>query len=189
MTSVSFISINLPTQLATDLITAAIGPTIFFTFATEDSVLRAWGLKAALPVQGRSDSTVTMNQARRQSVHPSPQPISNESPSNIAQVLASFNFSNRSTPSTVQATASQSLPPRPVVPFAPSQEPPDSVGFLLTSELYIALESPTIPTKPHYTRSRYSSIPESFVSTPPLSESHCHQAHINHRSWGISSPS
>ncbi len=194
LTSICFISIKSPTQLATDLITAAIGPTIFVTFATEDSVLRAWRLKAPLPVQSRSDSTVTMNQARRQSIQPPPQIISNESSSNIARVLASFKFPNRPPPPTVQVTASQSFPPQPVVPFAPStvpliRESPDSVGFLLTSELYIALESPTTPTEPHYTASNHFPIPPSFVSSPPLSESHCHQAHFNHRNWEISSPS
>ena len=194
MTSICFVSIKYPTRLATDLITAAIGPTIFFTFASEDSVLRAWRLKAPLPVQGRSDSTVSMNQARRQSTYPSPQIISGESPSNIARVLASFTFLNPPTPSPVQVTASQLFPPQPVIPFAPStvpfiREPPGSVGSLLTSEQYIALESPTTPTEPHHTMSHHFSIPQPFVSSPPLSESHCHQAHFNHRGWEISRPS
>jgi hypothetical protein len=191
--SICFISIKYPTRLATDLITAAIGPTIFFTFATEDSVLRAWRLKAPLPVQSRSDSTVSMNQARRQSIYTSPQIIPSESPSNIAQVLASFNFLNPPTSSTVQVTISQSLPPQPVVPLASTvpliRELPRSVGFLFTSEQYIALESPTTPTEPHHAIPHRYSIPQSFVSSPQLSESHCHPAHFNHRNWGISRPS
>lgn len=193
LTSICFISIKYPTRLATDLITAAIGPIIFFTFASEDSVLRAWRLKAPLPVQGRSDSTVSMNQARRQSTYPSSQIISGESPSNVARVLASFNFLNPPTPSRVQVTPSQLLPPQAVIPFAPSTVPlirelPGSVSFLHTSEQYIALESHTTPTEPHHAISHHFSIPQSFVPSPPLSESHCHQAHFNHRGWEISRP-
>jgi len=192
LTSICFISIKYPTRLATDLITAAIGPTIFFTFASEDSVLRAWRLKEPLPVQSRSDSTVSMNQARRQSTYPAPQTISSESPSNITRVLASFNFLNPPTPSTIQATTSQSLPPQPVIPSVSTdplvRESPSSVGFLLTSEQYIALESPTTPTEPHHTKFHHYSIPQSFVSSPALSESHCHRAHFNNCSWGISRP-
>ena len=150
LASICFISTNYSTQLVTDLITAASGPTLFLTFATEDSVLRAWRLKARLPVQGRSDSTVSMNQARRQSVYSSPQIISNEPPSSIARALVSFKFPKPSGPSTIQANGPQSLPPQPVVSLhtltAPlTREPSPSTGLLLTSEPYIALESPTDP--------------------------------------------
>ena len=165
LTSICVISTNYSTHLATDLITAACGPTLFLTFATEDSVLRAWGLKAPLPVQGRSDSTVSMNQARRQLVDSSPQIISNGPPSSISRVLASFNFPNPSGLSRIQANDHpQSLSPQPVVSLHPlttslTREPPIPIGFLLTSEPYIALESPATPTEPHHTMFHHSSIP------------------------------
>ncbi|PVF99416.1 hypothetical protein CPB86DRAFT_756901 [Serendipita vermifera] len=52
------------TLVVPDIIVACSGPIVFFVFASQPEVLRAWKLKAPLPRTDRSDSVATLNSSR-----------------------------------------------------------------------------------------------------------------------------
>lgn len=59
------------TMVVPDVLVAAFGPVIFFVFASQEEILRAWKIKSPHPrTQDRSDSVATLNSARPPPLHP-----------------------------------------------------------------------------------------------------------------------